>query len=232
MEKNLSEFSTVYHQESSIYDRFSQAEDAPGRILQNLLPLLPRDSLLDLGCGTGKYMALLAPSISSLIGVDASAEQLQIAQQKTPGLRYIQADAAHIPLLNQSMSAILACWVLGTVLDESHREAILKESERILRPGGQMFLVENDIGGAFEQVRGRDPDPFERTRRYNSWLLAHGFVMEKRFETFFKFINKKEAKMIFQTIWGEEAAQRINSKKINHRIIIFSRVFDQHEQLS
>ena len=53
---NLSEKSKNYYEENDIYELFSIAEDYPNKIYKYLLPKIKNKTILDLGCGTGKFM--------------------------------------------------------------------------------------------------------------------------------------------------------------------------------
>ena len=53
---NLSEKSKNYYEENDIYEIFSIAEDYPNKIYEYLLPKIKGKIVLDLGCGTGKFM--------------------------------------------------------------------------------------------------------------------------------------------------------------------------------
>lgn len=53
---NLSEKSKNYYEENDIYEIFSIAEDYPNKIYECLVPQIKNKIVLDLGCGTGKFM--------------------------------------------------------------------------------------------------------------------------------------------------------------------------------
>ncbi len=222
--QNLSEGSKSYHSEARIYERFSQVEDIPSRVLEFLESVI-KGNVLDLGCGTGKYLVLLAPLSKVYYGLDISVDQLEIAKKKAKGLsnvKFVCSSAEDTGLPSESIDNIISTWVIGTVYSEARRQKILDEADRILKHKGSMYLVENDIGGDFEYIRNRFPD-ISRTRAYNDWLESNGFVPAARFSTYFKFDSLEEAKLIFCSIWGQDAAKRVNGKKIEHKIVIYQR---------
>ncbi len=199
---NLYEKSKSYYAEADVYDRFSQCEDAPGLILKRLVPRVRGKRLLDLGCGSGKYAALLAPHAESVVGVDASEQQLANARKRSahlPNVSLVRAPAGATGLPARSFDMVLASWVFCTILDEERRLRAIREAERVLTPGGQIILVENDEGGEFEEIRSRVDDPLERTRKYNDWLVESvGFSVEEKIETYFDFGSTEEAKRLAQ----------------------------------
>lgn len=92
--------------------------------------------------------------------------------------------------------------------------------KRILKPGGQILLVENDEGSEFEEIRNRNND--NRTRDYNNWILSNNFIINKKFNTYFLFNSIQEAKRSFEVIYGKTIANKIKVKSIQHNIVIYS----------
>ena len=79
---NLSEKSKNYYEENDIYELFSIAEDYPNKIYKYLLPKIKNKTILDLGCGTGKFMQKFHIETTKYYGLDLSNEQLNIAKRK------------------------------------------------------------------------------------------------------------------------------------------------------
>ena len=219
---NLSEKSKNYYEENDIYEVFSIAEDYPNKIYECLLPKIKDKIVLDLGSGTGKFMQKFYNETSKYYGLDLSKEQLNIAKRKVnnDSVEFICCSAENIPLPDNSIDVIISTWVLGTILEVDRRNKVLDEMKRVLKNDGNIYLVENDIGGEFEEIRNRYPD-IKRTKGYNDWIENHGFVCENRFETYFKFKDKEQAKKIFTNIWGEEIGNKVNNDIIKQNIIIY-----------
>jgi len=70
--------------------------------LKALLPLGRVETVLDLGCGTGRFTAALQSTLDCLvIGVDPSAEMLDQARARgLPGIEWRQGPAERIPLVD------------------------------------------------------------------------------------------------------------------------------------
>lgn len=221
--KNLSEGSKRYYHEANIYEHFSEVEDKPKLILNFLKEKIKSKIVLDLGCGTGKFLKPLSPISKEYIGLDISANQIEIAKTKTANfdnVKFLCSSAESINLLDKSVDVIISTWVLGTILEEERRLKALNEAKRVLKENGEIFLVENNIGGEFETIRGRYPN-LEETKKYNDWLESQGFKPINKFETYFEFDSEKEAKENFKAIWGKETSKQIRSKRIKHKIIIY-----------
>ncbi|MFC1696783.1 class I SAM-dependent methyltransferase [Nanoarchaeota archaeon] len=221
MIQNLSEGSKSYHEEADRYERFSQVEDSPKLILNYLQKQVIGKDVLDIGCGTGKYLVPLSKLAKNYIGLDISSDQINIAQSKiNDKVKFLCSSAETIDLPNESIDIIISTWVLGTILEDNRRENVIDEMKRVLKKDGKIYLVENDLGGDFEIIRGRYPN-ISRTKEYNDSLESKGFYPINRFETYFEFNSLNEAKQIFNSIWGKEAADKVNDKKINHNIVIY-----------
>jgi phosphatidylethanolamine/phosphatidyl-N-methylethanolamine N-methyltransferase len=114
--------------------------------------------ILEVGVGTGISLPDYARS-NRLTGVDISVPMLKKARERVTaqGLANVEAlavmDAAQMALPDASFDVVVAQYVITAV---PHPEATLDEFARVLRPGGEIVLV-NHIGAetgfrrAFEQ---------------------------------------------------------------------------------
>jgi phosphatidylethanolamine/phosphatidyl-N-methylethanolamine N-methyltransferase len=114
--------------------------------------------ILDVGVGTGISLPDYARS-SRLAGVDLSEPMLRKAQERVEqlGLGNVEClavmDAEHLGFADAFFDVVVAQYVITTVPDP---EATLNEFARVLKPGGEIVLV-NHIGAesglrrAFEQ---------------------------------------------------------------------------------
>lgn len=93
----------------------------------------PRDSL-DLCCGTGDIARLLSGRV---VGADFTMEMLQIASTKTSRVRWVRADALHLPFSNECFDVVTVGYGLRNLADIGQG---LSEVYRVLRPGG-LFLT-------------------------------------------------------------------------------------------
>ena len=219
--KNLLKESRAYYENNDYYEIFSIAEDGEGKVDNYLKELAVGKIVLDAGCGTGKFLPSLEKYADKYIGIDLSSEQLNKAKSKSQkdNSIFIKSNLADITLEDNSVDLIISTWVLGTILDLDERSKCLDELKRVLKSGGQIILVENDLNSEFEEIRNRDKD--SRTKNYNNWILSNNFVVDKRINTYFSFNSVSEAKKCFEIIYGEEIANKIKNRKIEHKIIIF-----------
>ena len=131
-------------------------------------------------------------------GLDLSCEQINLAKRKinSNDVEFICCSAENIPLPDNSIDVIISTWVLGTILEIDRRNKVLDEMKRVLKKDGNIYLVENDIGGEFEEIRNRYPN-IKRTKDYNDWIESKGFTPYKQFETYFNFVPSLNAFPIF-----------------------------------
>ena len=73
-----------------------------------MLRLLPPDSrrVLDLGCGTGFFLAELEAQRPGAVGLDISHDMLRVSEQYVPGARVVTADAERLPFAERSFDAV------------------------------------------------------------------------------------------------------------------------------
>jgi len=110
IKNSLQEKSEIYYERAEIYDALSEAEDADNKVFDWLLPHITGKTVLDLGCGTGKYLRLFAPHAKHITGLDASEAQLTIAQRKLPDIDnviLVQGDAVSAPLPNPEYEVVI-----------------------------------------------------------------------------------------------------------------------------
>lgn len=117
-----------------------------------------RGDLLDLGCGLRPYESLFAPHIRSYIGVDyppAGGDRSQIAAD-------VYATSLRLPFRDGCVDTVLSTQVLEHVPEPLD---MLRESHRVLRPGGQLILTAPFVWGEHETPRD--------FYRYTSFGLRH-----------------------------------------------------------
>src|SRR5512146_1743560 len=109
------------------------------RVLTALLPRIEGKDVLDLGCGTGRWLSAFShKSPASLRGIDISAEMLERATIKLgPRANLFQGDCSSIALPDQCADLILSSFVLSHLPDPRQFVAQLA---RLLRPGGTAFI--------------------------------------------------------------------------------------------
>lgn len=100
-------------------------------------------SLVDAGCGTGRYAAELARLGYRVTGVDLSPELIAIAARATPGCRFEVADLRKWAPA-RPFDAALCRGVLNDLIEDSDRRAAVAGLRRALRDGGVLVADVRD----------------------------------------------------------------------------------------
>ena len=105
----------------------------------------PEARILDICCGTGDLTAALLAqrptAAEPLTGLDFSAEMLARARTKlpTPQILWVEADAMHLPYPDATFDLVTSAFGFRNLTDYA---AALREIHRVLRPGGQLGILE------------------------------------------------------------------------------------------
>lgn len=95
-------------------------------------------SILDVGCGEGRFCRMLAERGATATGIDPTASLLETARQRDPATRYEVAMAEDLPFADGSFDDVVTYLTLVDILD--YRKA-LEEMTRVLRPGGRLLIL-------------------------------------------------------------------------------------------
>ncbi len=108
----------------------------------DLAGLAGRETVADVGCGNGKYLAALARRghAGRLLGADLSPGMLEVTRAVAPRAAVTVADAERLPLADGAADVTLALHMLHHAPD---RAAAAAELRRVTRPGGQVLVVLN-----------------------------------------------------------------------------------------
>ena len=108
-----------------------------------LLPDVRELTVLDAGCGSGRYLRVLGERGANAIGMDLSRAMLERARETTT--RIARADLRALPFDAMSFDLVVCGLALG---DLAEIELALTEIARVLRPGGRViYSVVHPAGG-------------------------------------------------------------------------------------
>jgi SAM-dependent methyltransferase len=97
--------------------------------------------VLDYGCGYGRTLAELAQAgYRNVIGVDFSEAMLTRCRQECPQVSLIRNDGRTLPFESESLDAVLLFATLTCIPQDEAQRALMAEAERVLRPGGLLYL--------------------------------------------------------------------------------------------
>ena len=129
----------VYEVENRAFDRAGAVTE----VLTGLGGWADRD-LLDVGCGTGFHLPLFAATARSVTGVEPHPDLAAVARRRgrrLPTVRVLHGSATDLPLPEASVDVVHARWAyfFGPGCEPG-----LDELDRVVRPGGRAFVVDND----------------------------------------------------------------------------------------
>lgn len=152
---------------AEVYDLFMDnvPYDEWGKYLISLLEEygIKKGLVLDLGCGTGKMTRLLAEAGYDMIGVDNSAEMLQIAVEQEAGseqeagaaqeagrgnrrqILYLCQDMREFELYGTVAAVVSVCDSMNYILEEADLFTVFRLVNNYLDPGGVFIFDLNTI---------------------------------------------------------------------------------------
>jgi len=123
---------------------FELADRALHRALVELTVTAPVGDLLDVGCGRGSILKLLASRAGRAVGVDIDANARQLARAELmlaglPNCSLRQGDMYRLPFDDAEFNTIILDDVIA---DAAEPVRALIESRRLLKPGGRLFILQ------------------------------------------------------------------------------------------
>ena len=217
----------VFEKDVEVYEAFSRAEDEGNRLLDRLLALIAfrNGVVLEIGCGSGKYTELIAPESRRFLAIDSSKRMIEFARNRCRQIgkvRFIHCNAEMMPIPSLSIDLVFASWTISGIVPEEARERAVNECLRVLKSDGHVWLVENDCGGEFMEMR--DPASEGWDRENVAWLTEkHGFRIAERVKTSFLFPSVEDARRTMGFILGESALdymERNPKLRFSHNVLI------------
>jgi len=135
-----------------LYEVENQALDPDGHVLAAMRARAPwaGRTLLDLGCGSGYWLGGYADEAAQVIGVEPDPRLLALAAARDPRVRVLPGSAEHIPLADHRVDVVHARFAY---FFPPGCDAGLAEVMRVLRPGGTLVVIGNDLrAGEFAQL--------------------------------------------------------------------------------
>ncbi|HET9494998.1 MAG TPA: methyltransferase domain-containing protein [Chloroflexia bacterium] len=114
------------------------------RAIRRMLKPGPHDSLVELGCGNGKFLVWNRRRVDWAVGVDPAP---LFADEALRSIDLVRADARALPFPAATFTAAMSIDVLEH-LPLPDFKAYLGEAHRVLAPGGRMLIYSNTREGS------------------------------------------------------------------------------------
>jgi malonyl-CoA O-methyltransferase len=137
-------------------------------VLLSLLPPVSGRTVLDAGCGTGRYMRLLVALGAHAIGVDLSRAMAERARDQE--LSVVRGDMAALPIASASCDVVVSGLA---VIDVPNLRAVVAEWARVLRHRGVVvYSTLHPAGRELGWTRTFDVEGTTRTlpAHWHTWL--------------------------------------------------------------
>src|SRR5215470_3846713 len=175
--------------EIAFFDRHAAADDydvftpqSSARLVDafvKLTGLPPGARVIDLGCGSGTFTALLARAGFDCVGLDISAKLVAVGRRKHPQIEFVAGDIERLPFPAASFDGALLSGVVHHFPDPSPCAA---ETFRLLRPRGRFLAFDPNRMNPFMWLYRDRSSPFyssvgvtENERPILAWRVADIF---------------------------------------------------------
>ncbi len=98
--------------------------------------------LLELGCGEGRGVELLAPLAKSYVGIDKIESVIDNLSKRFPDYRFMSGVFPPFPFPENAFNTIVTFQVIEHVKDD---EGFINEIHRVLKPGGKALITTPNI---------------------------------------------------------------------------------------
>jgi ubiquinone/menaquinone biosynthesis C-methylase UbiE len=172
-----------YDQVAPTYDQRYAALTYHG-VASTLLPLVraaSTDRILEVGCGTGHWIAELGTACAQVYGLDLSLGMLGQAPRDLHG-RLVCGEAGHLPFCNASFDLMIC---VNALHHFAARRRFLFQAREALRSGGRLAVIGLDPHAGtddwylyhyFEGTRQADLARYPSADLIERWMTESGFV--------------------------------------------------------
>ena len=112
------------------------------RFVRELIP--EKTSLLDIGCGNGRFLTILEGKHAAYTGIDFSEGLIGVARKRytdRPVTQFMIGNALMLPFPEKSFDTTVSFAVLHHIPSRAYRVQFLREALRVTKPGGMIIVT-------------------------------------------------------------------------------------------
>jgi len=149
--------------------------------LRSLVRDVGAERVLEVGCGTGRWLAELQLVARQVYGIDLSLGMLQQARQRPQSLSLICGHASHLPFPDAGFDLIFC---VNAFHHFPQPRVFISEARRLLRPGGALAITGMDphagrdrwyLYDYFVGTQDTDLRRFSSSGTILDWMVTAGF---------------------------------------------------------
>jgi len=156
-EKRKAKGSALADRYSPFNKGFLQSVQERERVLLSMLArtlgtTLSGKQILDIGCGIG---ATLLPMLQygfqaqDCFGIDILQDRIAAARKRLPNMTFQCCSAEHMPFTENSFDLATMFTCLSSILSDSVRAEVCRESMRVVKPGGWVLIYDFRVNNPF-----------------------------------------------------------------------------------
>lgn len=128
---------------NSIADKYSRVREKDWKEMDFLFDkyLNSKDRVLDLGCGNGRFYESFVKREVEYLGVDPSANLINIAKKNHSQGNFQVASGDSLPFSDNYFDKVFSIAVLHHIPSLNFRSQFLKEAKRVLKDDGYLILT-------------------------------------------------------------------------------------------
>ena len=109
---------------------------------------LHESKVLDVGCGDGSWLRTLSEwgcEPENLYGTEILSDRISKAEQLNAGINYKRVSSHQLPFADEHFDIVTANVVFSSILDESYRQNLATEMQRVCKRKGIMLIYDFKI---------------------------------------------------------------------------------------
>ena len=184
-------------------------------------------SFLDIGCAWGQILKQLVGRFPTLVGVDESKDRIEQLAANNEGIQTMVCSAKKLDLADEMFEGVLTSHVIHEIKlfgNDDDLQCVLAEIKRVLKPGGQYFMIDHLDPGSEEVIIELPEDKRK---------LLEEFVMQFQYrQVNVKFngnqaiLDRRDCHDFVTKIWSMHGGAKDLEMKETHTIMKKGELFD------